>query len=421
MALTVVDPPWGRATDAPMQKRRTLEVDFDDDYALGGEAFDYRNYGIADLIAVMVEGQKGYTFEYDKTNYKLKVLAPAPPIVHEEYVVVTDNVGYLKYPAAHINYIATGTSTPTPSSYSIPIAGGVTPATKQCAVDMGYNDTTGVLTKGQRTTLTFLAADAITHCYVSYATQAWKELTDNMEMAKVTGVGADEGLKVYGNSGMATDPVVDADILRLGVDVVAVQSITWSDGGDAGTIKVPELLKDGGTPAATLEMEIDFAKTTTFAEIVCNANDMCEMVAGDIIRVVYIKNPGVGGAATSFLDRRFTNAEIAVAADTITFTGTPLIYGSCGQIPCATSDDKAYLVATADTVASNEAHWTTHPWGHAPAYGAPILTEEASTDDNLSPAWINGNPSELTVVPLEVPNGDDLSDITGLRVVFIGN
>jgi hypothetical protein len=197
----------------------------------------------------------------------------------------------------------------------------------------------------------------------------------------------------------------------MGVDLVAVQSITWSDGGDAGVIKVPELLVVGGTPAATLEMEIDFAAATTFAEIICLANDMCEMVAGDIIRVVYIKNPGAG----TFLNDRFVNATIADATDVYAWTGSPLIYGSCGQFPMGTSDKKTYLVGMADTLAAAQAHWTTHPLGPAPS-----VTAHADTDDDITPAWIRGVPGELETQPLETPNATDLSAVTAARAVVWG-
>ena len=413
MALTVNE--YANRFDMLSDRVHTgyLDITFDSSYAYDGEslAAGLAKLGFRKIHNITAESKNGYTFVPDISNEKLKVFAPAPPTIHEEYVTVTSNVGYLKYPAAHINYIAGCTAAGTPDTSKIPIAGGVTPAAGQCAVDMGYNDTTGVLTKFQRTSLTFLAADAVVGAYVSYATQAWVDLTDNMEMCKVTGVGADEGLKVYGNAAMVSDPVVDADILRLGVDVVAVQSITWSDGGDAGTIKVPELLVDGGTPAATLEMEIDFAKATTFAEIVCNANDMLEMVAGDIVRVVYIKNPGAG----TFLNDRFVNATIADATDTYTWTGKPLIYGSCGQLPMGTSDKKCYWVAEADALAATQVHWTTSPFGNA-----PVATAEGATDDDITPAWIKGDPAEIVTQPLEIPNGTDLSALANVRVTITG-
>jgi hypothetical protein len=354
---------------------------------------------------VLIEPQDGYNFEFvfdsgSLTDGKIRAYAPAPPVVHEEYVTVTSNVGYLKYPAAHINYIVAATA-----NY-IPIASGVTPATGQCAVDLGYNDTTGVLTKGERTSLTFLAGDSVTVVYVSYVTQAWKDVTDNMSMAKMT-----SGVETYGDG--LTFTAGTPDNIKLGTDICAMQSITWND---AGTIKVPELLKDGGAPAATLEMEIDFVKATTFGEVNTYATDAVD-TAGDIVRFVYIKMPATG----AFLKERFTNAEIADSTDDITFTGIPQMYGHCGQCPMETSDKKAYFIKVSDTLAATEVQWTSHPWYPGTTLAsAPILTMHADTDDDMFPAWIDAHPSEIQVVPLEIPNATDLSGLTNVRVTVTG-
>jgi len=36
---------------------------------------------------------------------------------------------------------------------------------------------------------------------------------------------------------------------------------------------------------------------------------------------------------------------------------------------------------------------------------APVVTMHADTDDDSMPAWIAGDPSEIYVVPLELPDG----------------
>ena len=379
------------------------DVAFDSSYAIGGEALAANAFGLNTIERLIVEPCQGYTFEYDHTDHLLKVFAPAPPIVHEELVTCTSKVGYLKWPAAHINYIVAATA-----NY-IPIAGGVTPASGQCSVDQGFDESTGVLTKGYRTKLTF--EDAVTTCYVSYATQAWKELTDNMEQAKITGAGSDTATKNYGNSGMAADPLEAADVVSLGTDIIAMQSITWSDGG---TIKVPELLKDGGTPAATLEMEIDFVKSSN-AEVVCLTADAID-TASDIMYFVYITKPSSG-----FLSERFTNADIAHSSDVIIFTANPLIYGSCGQLPMTTSDKKAYWIKGSDTLAAGEINWTHLPHFINDASSvAPSATCHSATDETVVPAWIAGDPSEIATVPLQCYDTTDLSNLSAVKVMAIG-
>lgn len=379
------------------------DVAFDSSYAIGGEALTANKFGLTTIERLIADTCQGYTFEYDYTNSKIKVFQSAPPIVHEETVTCTDKVGYLRWPAAHINYIVEA------DANYIPIAGDITPATGQCAVDQGFNEVTGVLTKGSRTKLTFY--DSVTTCYVSYATQAWKDLTDNMEQAKIVGAGSDVAVKTYGNSGMAANPLEAADIVSLGTDIIAMQSITWNNGG---TISVPEVLKDGGTPAATLEMEIDFVKSSN-AEVVCLQADAID-TADDEMHFVYIKKPSSG-----FLSDRFTNAGIAHSSDVIIFTGYPLIYGTCGQLPVTTSDKKAYWIKVSDTLAADEINWTHHPWMPGTSIQAvPHATCHSGTDETLVPAWIAGDPSEIDTVPLECPNATDLSNLTAIKVMAVG-
>ena len=379
------------------------DVAFDDSYAIGGESITANNVGLSTIERLIIEPCQGYTFEWDSTNSKIKVFTNAPVVVHEELVTCTTKVGYLKWPAAHINYIVGATA-----NY-IPIAGGVTPATGQCSVDQGFNEETGVLTKGYRTKLTF--SDTVTTCYVSYVTQAWKEVTDNMEQAKIVGAGSDVATKIYGNTSMAENALEAADIVSLGCDIVAMQSITWNDGG---TIRVPELLKDGGTPAATMEMEIDFINSGN-AEVVTKATDVVD-TEDDEMHFVYIKYP-----ASGFLHDRFTNAGIDASGDTLTWTGNPLIYGSCGQLPMTTSDKKAYFIKCSDTLAAGEINFTSHPWYPGITLAiVPVCTAHADTDETIVPAWINGHPSEIATVPLECPDGTNLSNLSAVRVLAIG-
>lgn len=49
------------------------KVTFDASYDAGGEAFDYSDYGIDELSAIMFEPSGTYLFEYDRTNKKIKV------------------------------------------------------------------------------------------------------------------------------------------------------------------------------------------------------------------------------------------------------------------------------------------------------------------------------------------------------------
>ena len=276
------------------------DVAFDNSYAIGGESVTANNLGMSTIDRLIIEPCQGYTFEWDDDNSKIKVFMKAPPIVHEEVVTTVANVGYLKWPAAHIEYV-----TDDADPFMV-IPGGLVPVAKSVSVDMGFNLTTGVLTKGQRCSLTFLAADTtagVITVKVSYITQAWKEVTDNMVQACVTA-----GAITYGHADMSFTAAGGAtpDIVKFGEDFVALQSVCFNNGG---TITPMTALVDDATEgAAATEVVVDFRKSSTYGEVSVNETDACDG-ASDAIYFNYIRDPGVG----SFLYDRFTNATIADA------------------------------------------------------------------------------------------------------------
>jgi len=383
------------------RRKLIADVDFDSSYAWGGESFDYTAKGFTRVDSVRIEPKDGISFEYDYTNKKIKAFVPAPPIVFEEVVTVTNNVGYLKYPAAHIEYVSDG------ADPFMVIPGGLTPVAKSVAVDMGFDLTTGVLTKGQRCSLTFKSTDSVTKVYVSYITQAWKEVTDNMVQACMT-----SGVRTYGHANLAFTAGTP-DIVALGEDFVALQSVCWND---AGTIKPMSPLKDdAGVTNGRTEFVADFRKATTFGELAFHQTDAVD-TSGDVVYVNYIRDPGSG-----FLHDRFTNADIDDSSDTITFTGFPLICCTCGSLPMETSNKKAKFTSTGTTLAAGEAKFTSHPFlpGTTMAI-VPVVTMHADTDDDTAPAWISGFPWEIQAVKLEAPNGMNLSNVTNAKLEVIG-
>jgi len=254
-------------------KIETGSLAFDSSYPAGGESMTFS----FTPNTVNIEPQNGFTFAYDHTNSKVKVYQQAPPIVHEEVVTVSavTDIGYLKYPAAHIEYVSDDTN-----NYFV-IPGGLTPTAKMVAVDMGFSLTTGVLTKGKRTALQFLAADNVTSCKVSYITQAWKEIADNMVQACMT-----SGAATYGHADLAFGAATP-DVVTIGEDMVAAQSVCWNDGG---TLKNMTALKDAGTlGTGATECIIDFADGL----ISFHQTDAVD-TTGDILYFNYIRDPGAG-------------------------------------------------------------------------------------------------------------------------------
>ncbi len=286
MALTITNKIF---TVLGNKRAAIFDVAYPSSYAFGGESLTPEMVGLSVAEQVLVSGKGGYTFEYDTENDKIKVFTKAPPIVHEEIVTVTSNVGYLKWPAAHIEYV-TDDSDP----YAV-IPGGLTATTLQVAVDMGFNLTTGVLTKGQRTSLTFLSTDTVTSCKVSYCTQAWKALTDNMVQAAMT-----DGVRDYGHADMAFASATP-DVVTIGEDFVALQSVCWND---AGTLTPMSALKDAATEAAAKEECI-----VDFVDGLISFNETDAVNVSSTVYFNYIRDPGVG----HFIHDRFDITEIADA------------------------------------------------------------------------------------------------------------
>ena len=323
----------------------------------------------------------GLIYRYDQANRKIKIFTPAPPVIHEEVVTVTANVGYLKWPAAHIEYV-TDDATP----YKV-IPGGLTPTTGQVAVDMGFSLTTGVLTRGQRCKLTFFDTVGGATVKVSYVTQAWKDVTDNMVQSCMT-----SGARTYGHADLS----IASDVVSLGEDIVAMQSVCWIN---TTTVTPMSALRAGVTPtAANAECAIDFVVTTDFASVTFDATDAVD-TSGDVVYFNYIRKPATGFLTDRFID----NTDIDDSSDTLTFVYNPLIYATCGGFPVETSTKKALFTSKADTLAAGQVYWTSHPFAPGTTLAVvPIATMEGSTDDDTTPILIVGDRSEIHTVPVEL-------------------
>ncbi len=99
-------------------------------------------------------------------------------------------------------------------------------------------------------------------------------------------------------------------------------------------------------------------------------------------------------------------------ADTYILTTAPLIYATCGCLPCTTTTKKTKFVSKATTLDAGEIQWTTHPWYPGTALAiVPIITEHADTDDNIVMTTVVGDPSEIPSDPIEVTEAMDLSSV----------
>jgi len=351
-------------------------------FAFGDGALTYPNGGVqmpavgnfgmnreVTALGIVDASGDGQNYRYDQSNRKVKMFTTAPPIVHEEVVVVTNKVGYLKWPAAHIEYV-----TDDATQYRV-IPGGLTPATGQVAVDMGFSLTTGVLTRGQRCKLTFYDSVGGGTIKVSYVTQAWKDVADNMVQACITA-----GVRVYGHANLSFT-AASPDVIKLGEDYVAMQNVCW----DAdGTYTAMSALQDDATLTdGEGECVLDFRKGSTYGEASFHADDTVD-AADNSVYFNYIKDPGAG-----FLYNRFTNAAIDDVSDTLSFTDFPLISCTCGGIPMELTTKKCLMTGVNDTVAAGEGKFTSHPYlcGVAPSHQHAAITAGTPAGSVAAPTF----------------------------------
>ncbi|MFH2075550.1 MAG: hypothetical protein ABIJ57_09425 [Pseudomonadota bacterium] len=77
------------------------DLAFSGDYTYGGVSLNPDQLlGIHDVELALLEAQGGYSFVHDKANKKVKLFAPAPPIVYEEKQTPSSDIVTTKYPAA---------------------------------------------------------------------------------------------------------------------------------------------------------------------------------------------------------------------------------------------------------------------------------------------------------------------------------
>lgn len=393
MALTISN----KSYDITSVKRLTYcDIAFDSSYAFGGESLTPSSVGLTRIERAIFANQSGFTFEYDVTNQKVKVFAPAPPIVHNELVTVTSNVGTLKYPAAYIMHVSYGNA-----AYKV-IPGGLTPVTTTVSVSEPA--------WGVRNTLTFLSTDSVTYVYVTYITQAWKEVFDNYVLATLTA-----GARVGGHADL-TFTAGTPDTLDLGEYAVAIQSVMWND---AGTYKACKACYAGVDPATT-EVAIDFTNSSSSETRVSFREEDTVDTALDTVYVQYIKKPTSG-----FLYDRFVEEDdLTPSSDVVTCSSghlsgsNMLLYGSCGDMPGPTG-------AYANIISSLEAVGTTatliQPTTLNSATNTMTLGSNHADSDHVKPSYLVGWPYEIPgLVPLEVANAFNLEDITGIKAIFIG-
>jgi len=357
-----------------------FDIAFDSSYAFGGEALTPSTMGLPTGVnELYINPQNGYSFQYDVTNEKLKVFAPAPPIVIEEEQTIASNAITLNYPAAAILSMASATAT------QLLIEPSDTVAANEVQL-------AAAMSAGARPTFTFHASTSGV-IETTYITQAWHEVWVN---------------RLASQAVTAATHVCDTSETLCFVESMLVSGTTGSSR--------PMFLR-GGDAAATTECEVDFSDSgagtagdTTFT-----------FAAGDVVTgIVY---SGIKLPASGFLKERFIEDEDLTMSSGTGASAFPILFqGICGQIPdytaAAERDAHSLMMASGDAVGtakecSIDWHLLTTVAGHR------IRTED-TTSDALSLTYVKGLMSEIPgVVPLEVKNTQDLSGLTNVKVMAV--
>jgi len=358
MAITVTTPDDNEHNRGD-RREAEFELAFDSSYAFDGETFNPLVLGFDRVDRVIIEGQRGYTFEWDQTNSKIKVLGDMPAVVVEEQQTIASNAITLDFPPAYIMNVAQ-------SNANIAI-------TTSCAtLDSNQCQPTAEFAWDTRGGLTFHAGLSGT-VYVTYVTQAWWEVWNNL---------------VWEEDGTFTTTYPLTNM------ACAIQCVNADAGG---TTTNACLMLDKDDTAATGEVDIDFLVSTTSTLTFAAA----DVVTGCV--VTYIKKPTSG-----WLFDHFIEEEAMTAASDICTTVKPIaLWGYAGQAPenGATTE---VLININGTQGGAEAWTDFHK----------KVDFHGCTTGTL--AYIGADRADIPTVPIQVPNGWDLSGLTAVRVTVIG-
>lgn len=304
----------------------------------------------------------GLIYRYDQANRTIKMFTPAPPIIYEEKHTAVAHQITLDYPAAFIVCVTqaaqgmawekTGT------------AHGSLTANAFCL--------TSAMAAGVRTQIT---TDGVTdEVYVTYITQAWKEIWDNL-------VQEEDVVAATGNKTLTSGN----KILLFGY---CYSTETTAEGLD------PEDNADTIDPGS---VGVKFNSAT--AQLKFNAAEDL-----DVCVVTYVKRP-----ATGFLNDHAVAEEDATNTSGINTLNMPCIaWGISGWV-LTNGEDSKRLVTQNEDPAGGEANINWGAIGGAAKDAAPddLFTIALHDDHAVTCAsYIMGYPWQIPgVVPLELRDG----------------
>jgi hypothetical protein len=357
-------------------------------------------YGIKNAISdfqIIDDDTSGIVWKYDKTNHKLKAYHRAPMVVFEEVVTLTANLtGTTKYPMAWPLYASNGNQ-----ALGL-MPNGMTPVTTTIAINM-HSATPGV-----RATITAKATDTYSTITISYITQAWQEVFENLVEGETMTAGAVTTNGVKFTAG--TPDLIDFEDVGSGYLVGLMIGTKLSS-----IFACPKPLQKGQTAKAA-EYALDWTNAeggdipaaTTIKPLQTQVWD----AAGNIVYFNYIKKPTSG-----FLYDRFVEEEAITASGQVATHAAggnvlqPLLWATPGFMPSVTVSGSSAtwpIGGTGMTLDSLAA------WQPTNFYPKQKLTTPATWTSGtgvlvtlaVKPSYIWGVPEDIDrVVPLEMPDG----------------
>lgn len=350
---------------------------------------------LREVSAMNISGpvNNGYQYRYDKTNHKLKVYAVAPAVVFEEVVTMTAGTTYdtgtTKYPMAWPLYASTGNV----ALGLLPV--GMNPVTTTVAINMAKS------TPGTRATITSLGTDSYSTITISYITQAWTEVFDNLVEGETMTAGATTTNGITFTAGTPdTISFLNAGAFLCGLMVGLNLN---------GTISCPKPCQKGETTVAG-EYALDWTNTSpaaTTMKVVTTANWDAATAS---IKFNYVKKPTSG-----FLYDRFVEEDALTSSSQVaTFAGgtisQPLLLGTPGFMPSVTvsTTSGTWRIGGTGMTLGSTAQWQPTNWyPKNRAVSAATFTSGTGVNASLvvKPSYIAGVREEIpTLEPLELPN-----------------
>jgi len=355
----------------------------------------------------------GISWRYNKAAHKLQAFQKAPPIVIQETVTITAGTTYdtgtTRYPMAWPFYASNGNQALTM------LPAGLNPVTTTIAVNMHSS------TPGTRATITTLGTDSYTTVTISYVTQAWAEVFENLVEAEIMTAGATTTNGITFTAG--TPDLVS--FLTAGPFLVGLMvGLKLST-----TVSTPKPLQKGQTAAAA-EYALDWTNTSPAATTMGILASQAWDAATASIYFNYIKKPATG----SFLNDRFVEEDAITSSSNVATIAAavnskrPMLWSTPGFMPSVTvsSTSATWPIGGTGMTIGSTAQWqptNLPPWIRGAAYAAAsTLTSGSGVAASLAvkPSFVWGIPDDIETVPLEVPSGFRPKSKT-VRIMAWGN